>query len=92
MSEKDSDLGLITVLLERFEKHRLPRALSIKEKVDRGEKLDYLDIAFLEEVFSDAQKIDPIVARNPQLQELISRVVSLYKEISDKALANEQRS
>ena len=34
MSESSEDLGLITVLLQRLETQRLPRALALKEKVD----------------------------------------------------------
>ena len=40
MSESTEDVGLITVLLQRLETQRLPRALALKDKVDRGELLD----------------------------------------------------
>lgn len=92
MSESSQDLGLITVLLERLETQRLPRALSLKERVDRGERLHDSDLAFLEEVFADASKVKPFLDRYPQYQELAARLVSLYKEITDKALANEKAS
>ena len=39
MAEKSEDAGLIAVLIERFESERLPRALELKEKVDKGEKI-----------------------------------------------------
>ena len=48
MAEPSNDAGVIAVLLERFEKQRLPRALALKEKVDRGESLDEWDTAYLE--------------------------------------------
>jgi hypothetical protein len=90
MNELPQDTGLITVLLERFEKQRLPRAQSLKEKVDRGELLDEFDLSFLEEVFADTHKIKPLVDRHPEYQELVSRAIRLYKEITDKAMENEK--
>jgi len=90
MNELPQDAGLIAVLLERFEKQRLPRAQSLKDKVDRGGLLDEFDLSFLEEVFADANKIRPLVDRHPEYQELVSRAVHLYKEITDKAMENEK--
>jgi hypothetical protein len=90
MNELPQDTGLITVLLERFEKQRLPRAQSLKEKVDRGELLDEFDLSFLEEVFADVHKIKPLVDRHPEYQELVSRAIRLYKEITAKAMENEK--
>jgi hypothetical protein len=92
MSDDKDDDGLIYVLMERFEKIRLPRALSLKEKVDGGAVLDDYDIAFLEEVFSDSNKIKPLLDRHPEYQELATRVLTLYGEITEKALENEKSS
>jgi hypothetical protein len=90
MSESSEDLGLITVLLQRLETQRLPRALALKEKVDRGELLDDFDLGFLEEVFADTSSIRPFLAQHPEYQELAARMMHLYKEITDKALQNEK--
>jgi hypothetical protein len=91
MHDKSSqDAGLIAVLMERFEKQRLPRALSLKEKVERGELLDDFDLSFLEEVFADANTIKPLLERHPDYQPLAARMLSLYKEITDKAMENEK--
>ena len=90
MSESSEDLGLITVLLERLETQRLPRALALKNKVDRGELLDDFDLGFLEEVFADTSSVRPLVARHPEYQGLVARMMNLYKEITDKALENEK--
>ena len=90
MEEHSEDAGVIQVLLERLEKQRIPRLLAMKERVDKGEPLPQLDIEFLSQVFEDAGKIEPLLARNPEWQPLAARVVSLYKEITDKALENEK--
>jgi hypothetical protein len=92
MSESSQDLGLITVLLERLETQQLPRALALKEKVDRGEQLYDSDLTFLEEVFADARQIKPFLDRHPEYRELAARMANLYKEITDKALENEKAS
>jgi hypothetical protein len=91
MTDTSKDAGLIQVLAQRMETQRLPRALSLKEKVDGGGTLDEYDIAFLEEVFHDAHQIKPLVDRHPEWQPLVARIISLYKEITDKGLDNAQR-
>jgi len=92
MTDDKDDDGLIFVLMERFEKFRLPRAISLKEKVDGGAVLDDYDVAFLEEVFSDSNKIKPLLDRHPEYHELATRVITLYGEITEKALENEKSS
>jgi hypothetical protein len=90
MPESSKDAGLIAVLMERLEKQRLPRALSLKEKVDRGELLDEFDLAFLDEVFADTNSIKPLLDRHPEYQSIAARMVGLYKAITDKAMENEK--
>ena len=87
---KQKEEGVVEALIERFEQWRLPRALDIKAKVDRGEKLDDFDIGFLEEVLKDAEAIKPYVDRRPAYQTLYTRAIGLYQSITKKALDNEQ--
>ena len=90
MNEASKQAGIIQALVERFETQRLPRALALKKKVDSGERLDDLDIAFLEDVFRDAQENRHLVELNPKWQGLVAQALSLYEEITEKALANEK--
>jgi len=50
------------------------------------------DIEFLDRVFSDAEKVQPLLERHPEYTDLVTKLVSLYKEITDKALENESKA
>ena len=91
MTESTKEAALIQVLVERLEKIRLPIALELKEKVDRGEVLNDLDIGFLEEVLGDVGKIKPLLDRHPEWHDLAGRMASLYNDITTKAMENEPK-
>jgi hypothetical protein len=90
MSDPQQDTGLLAVLIERLESQRLPRAMELKNKVDRGESIDEFDLAFLQEVLSDAANLKPLIERHPEHQELVGKLFGLYREITEKAIANEK--
>ncbi len=92
MSENSNDQGVIQVLLDRFNKQRLPRALAMKEKVDRGEELDDFEVTYLAAVLEDLQKIRPLLSRHPEYEPLVLKGMALYQEISEKALANAKKN
>jgi hypothetical protein len=85
------EAGTIQVLLQRLNNFRLPKALDLKKKVERGEKLDSNDIEFLETVLADATSAQGLVAKHPDLNVLVSKLIGLYSEITSKGLENEQK-
>ena len=91
MVNESNEAGIAAVIIERLETQRLPRALELKAKVDRGEVLDDFDIDFLDRVFADTNELRPLLARHPEHQGLAARVMDLYHDITAKALANEPR-
>jgi hypothetical protein len=91
MSNPSKDAGTIQVLLDRLNAERLPRALDLKSKVDRGERLEQHDLEFLKRVLEDAGSAQQLVAKNPEFQPLVARLISLYGEITRKGLENEQK-
>lgn len=81
--------GVLTVVLERLEKHRLPRIMRIKDLVDNGSTLNQTDINFLSKVFHDTQQYAYFVSNHQEYQNLFSNVTSLYDKIARNALDNE---
>ena len=90
MAEVSKEMGLMAVLAKRMVDERLPKALALKERVDRGELLNDLDMAFLQQVVTEANELPPKVKENPRVMEVAGRMLQLYKEISAKALENEK--
>jgi len=92
MSEEKTDQGIIQAIVDRLEKLRLPMALELQDKVNKGETLNDLDLEFLDNVLHDSQKVRAVLDKYPDWQPLAARMTSLYSEITTKALENEQNS
>ena len=89
MTEISKELGTIAVLAKRMVEERLPKALAMKAKVDKGEVLNDLDLAFLDEVVAGARQNWGLL-KDPRVLEVAGRMTQLYKEITEKALENEK--
>jgi hypothetical protein len=90
MVDSTRDLGVIAAVLERLKTQRLPRALELKEKVNRGELLDDSDIDFLGQVVADSGQFRTYLDRYPEYKSLAANMMNLYQEITTKALENEK--
>jgi hypothetical protein len=91
MEHNQTELGTVTVLLERLAKERLPEAMAIKARIDQGECLTEFDIEFLERIFHDAEQNKGIISKFPEYKDVIGKAVSLYHDIMARALENEQQ-
>ncbi|MDH3986251.1 MAG: hypothetical protein OEV12_07555 [Gammaproteobacteria bacterium] len=90
MVKPSSENGVILVLIKRFEKQRLPRLMSLKQKVDNGGVLSDDDIEFLSMIIHDSQKSKHLIDRHPEWHSFCSCVAHLYETITEKALENEK--
>lgn len=89
---KSRDKGVAQVLLMRLESERLPFALKLKAKVDRGERLTEFDSRFLKRVLEEGREARRLAVKLPQYQEVVTRMAALYDEITRKGLENEQKA
>lgn len=85
------DVGIILALVDRFETQRLPTLLALKERVDNGDALSDVEVEFLDKVIDDATRTMPLTEGHPELHSFCVHVIHLYKEITEKALKNEEK-
>ena len=90
MDQREEDRRTLATLLERANEFRLPRATRVKKRLAAGETLTENDIEFLHRVLEDANWMLQIVERNPDYQELASKAIALYTDITKLAVENEQ--
>jgi len=90
MDQQQHDIGIIIVLLQRFEQQRLPRIIAIEQRLDNGGNLSEFEIDYLSEALHDASKILPYLDRHQEYRPLLAKVMHYYKEITDTALSNEK--
>lgn len=91
MDQKQKDKGIIMVLLDRFNKIRLPQAKAFKAKVDSGEVLGDFEKNVIKEVMGDQKKLGALLERNPEYHELAANAMNMWKEIIEKDLENQEK-
>jgi hypothetical protein len=90
MTMSKKDLGIALVMLRLLNERRLPYALQLKERVDRGEPLSEYDREFLKEATDEARFIPALLERQPQFKPLANEVFALLEHIAAKGLENEK--
>ncbi len=91
MDINPEDEIVIAALIKRFTEQRLPRAMDLKRKVEEGKKLENTEVDFLNTVLNDAKYVLRYSDKYPQYQELVTKGIQLYTEITEKALENEKK-
>ena len=84
----EKDKGTILVLLDRFNRQRLPRAMDMKKRVNAGEVLSKFDHELIKEMQESMLHVNTIIARNPEYKELTAKIMELWTEIIEKDLEN----
>ena len=79
MDKKTEDTGVILVLLESFEKQRLPRIIEIKLKLEYGDIINEFELEYLSEALHDARMLFPYLDRHPEYRELVAKIIHFYK-------------
>ena len=91
ISQEESDEGTIAALLERANR-RIPNLLAIKERLENGDTLSALEIEEIGNMIEGADHTRELVERHPEYQELAARMASIFEEITELAVANEEQA
>lgn len=91
MADDKKDIGVILVLLERFNKQRYPRAVAMKKKVDGGDVLNESDHLLIKQVMEDGKKVRSLIEKHPEYKDLATKAIDLWNEIIEKDLENQKK-
>ncbi len=90
LEKEEIEEGTIAVMLEQS-RRRIPNLLAIKKRLEAGGTLSGTEISHLEDIFEGAQRILGIIDDHPELHEISGKIINLYTEITELAVANEQK-
>ena len=83
------DLGMLNVFVLRSEKHYLPSAQLLRERVDGGVLLSEHEIQLIQSVLDELKQMIPVFNRNPKYQKLAGGIMALYEDIVLKVTESE---
>ena len=86
LSEKE--LGVVQVVLERYNREWLPALLDMRKKVDRGETLDDRELSLLSKAIEEARGGATFAKSHPEFKSLIDRASALYEHIEARNKEN----
>ena len=84
MADVSKDMGVITALAQRMTEERLPKALALKERVDKGAVLNEVDLNFLEQVVEDFEAVDHDELRFLFLDERLEAFLGLRRALGEQ--------
>jgi hypothetical protein len=90
LSQEETDEGTIAALLKRS-KRRIPNLLAIKKRLEAGGTLGGVEITELERMIQGVNDTRALTERHPEYQELVAKMISLYGEITEMAVVNEEK-
>lgn len=85
--EEDEE-GALAAQLENA-RRGIPNLLATMERMEEGDTLSDIEIADLEEVFERARHMIHVYDEHPEVQDLVAKVISLYLQITTKAVENQ---
>ena len=89
VSSNPHDTGALAAQLENASK-RLPNLLALKARIDGGDTLSDIEVADLEDIFERVRQMLHVYDEHPEVQDLVAQVVSLYLDITTRAVENEK--
>ena len=84
-------IGVIQSLIQEYEDHRCPRLFRLKDKVDRGEAINDIDLEFIHKQLKDACIAMHMTVHYPELQDFCLIMGHLCKDICEGALQNQSQ-
>ncbi|MDF2181691.1 hypothetical protein [Neptuniibacter sp. CAU 1671] len=81
--------GSAAVIVLHFEEKLLPKAFDLRDRLDQGERLNDVDIAFLNQLLGQVHNLQTLAHSEPKIQRFAAGVVSLYHELTRAALINQ---
>ena len=91
MSDNE-EAGTLTAILQNFNDHNFKRLTDIRDSVNQGNLLTDSELEFLEGMYERAKRASSLVSRHDDYHELFGKVVSIYDEVSEKAMENEKKA
>ena len=78
------------LLVQQFVKKRLPQIIRLRDEVVAGKCLTEGELALMEQALERARGLMPGSGEFPEYDTLFAKCISLYGEIAEAALRNEQ--
>jgi hypothetical protein len=89
MTQDERNAALVSAMLRHLNTRQLPKLFAMKERLDRGERVDPEDIRYIHDCLRHTLWVRYLCERHPDLRAICTHVTGLYKDITERALENE---